>query len=108
MSCEVLYRLHSSGFTVWVEGGRLLCAPASKLTPELRQAIQEHKPDLMRLLSETTNTFREGPPYPDGRGLVKCFYCEQLTKGVCQISSELMSGIALLRDCEYFVMQSVH
>jgi hypothetical protein len=55
---------------------------------------------------------REGPPYPDGLGLVKCFYCEhcEITehKVICLVTRKPMTGIALLRECEHFVTKTVH
>lgn len=44
----------------------------------------------------------------DGNGAAKCLNCRQLVDGVCQTSGQAMTGIALLRECESFVMQAVH
>ena len=109
MSAQViLERLHDLGVTVAIEGDRLAVQPKERLTPELRQAIREHKPDLMRLLDAD----REGPPYPDGLGRVKCFYCGNCeitgTKAICRVSGESMAGIALLVTCSGFTMTTVH
>ncbi len=47
---------------------------------------------------------REGPPYPDSRGMVKCFYCSQLVDGRwCRTRAEVMYGISLLISCSDFI-----
>jgi hypothetical protein len=142
MSAEqVLHQLRSLGVAVSLEADRLAVRPPDRITPELREAIREHKADIMRLLTDATREgqpypsfefllsstppkgtksedrpdrpdYREGPPYPDGLGRVKCFYCSKLqitgTKAVCRVSRECRTGIALLITCESFVMQTVH
>lgn len=47
----------------------------------------------------THSQIREGPPYPDGLGRVKCFYCARLVDLVCTASKGKMNGISLLRTC---------
>jgi hypothetical protein len=105
---SVLDQLRNLGLTISIEDDRLAVKPASWLTPELSQAIREHKPDLMRLLDAD----REGPPYPDGLSRVKCFYCENCeitgTKATCRVSRESVSGIALLISCSDFTLTTVH
>src|SRR5208283_385818 len=100
----ILERLHNLGVTVAIEGDRLAVQPKERLTPELRQAIREHKPDLMRFLDAD----REGPPYPDGLGRVKCFYCRHCeitgTNAKCRVSGESRTGIALLITCSDYTM----
>lgn len=54
---------------------------------------------------ETNTTYREGPLYPDGHGNVKCSHCSLLMGAICQVSEQRMSGIALLKACEYFIVQ---
>ena len=55
---------------------------------------------------------REGPPYPDSLGRVKCFYCEHCkiigAKATCRTSGESKTGIALLIECRGFAMKTVH
>jgi hypothetical protein len=60
--------------------------------------------------AETTTSYRAGPPYPDGLGRVKCFYCIHCeitgTKAVCRVSGEPVTGIALLIECFDFTMKA--
>jgi hypothetical protein len=108
----ILNRLHTLGVSVTLRGDRLAVRPSGRLTPELRQAIQEHKPDLMLLLAGVTAPYREGPPYPDSLGRVKCFYCERCeisgTRALCGVSKKSVSGIALLITCSEFTMTTMH
>jgi hypothetical protein len=137
----ILDRLYSLGLIVTFDGDRLLVRPKENITPELRQAIREHKADIMRLLTDpsgggpvypscessllqippkgTKSEDRpnrpedgEGPPYPDGRGLVKCFYCTKVEiaghRAVCKEIGAPLTGIALLRECERFAMKTIH
>lgn len=46
---ELMITLASQGFQVLAERQTLLVRPASLLTPELRLAIVEHKPELLDL-----------------------------------------------------------
>ena len=46
----ILNRLHSAGFSIEVQGDHFAVGPKKNLTPELRQAIQEPRLELMRLL----------------------------------------------------------
>lgn len=48
---------------------------------------------------------REGPPYPDGKGRVKCFYCIHLSpaESRCEANRVIIrDGISLLRQCTQF------
>ena len=47
---DLLDNLQSAGFTLTVRDGKLIVAPASKLTPELTDAIREHKAGLLSLV----------------------------------------------------------
>lgn len=110
---EILADLRRAGATVTIAGDKLrLEAPQGVLTNELKQRLATQKSEIIRLLTETTASYREGPPYPDGLGRVKCFYCSKLeitgTKATCQVCGKSMSGIALLLDCENFATQMVH
>jgi virulence-associated protein VagC len=49
---ELLADLTGAGLTVTPEGDRLVIRPASRLTDELRAAVREAKPELLRLLTE--------------------------------------------------------
>ena len=113
MSIEsILYQLRNLGLTVSLEGDRLAVRPPARLTPALRQAIREHKPDLERLLSETSDANHNGPPYPDGLGRVKCEHCthREITRhhATCRVSGQRMFGIALLITCSDFNMETFH
>ena len=46
----LLDNLQSAGFTLAVRDGKLIVAPASRLTPELTEAIREHKAGLLALV----------------------------------------------------------
>jgi hypothetical protein len=97
---DTLSQLKNAGLRVTLTGGgNLKCGPRHLLTPEFLTLIREHKADIIRELR------REGPPYPDGQGRVKCFYCVWLRKGRCQITRELMFGISLLLMCKDFTQR---
>lgn len=49
------------------------------------------------------STYREGPPYPDGLGRVKCIYCSHLVGLTCTHTGEITDGISLLRQCDHFM-----
>jgi hypothetical protein len=111
---EFLTDLKKSGANVTVRDGKLRCeAPKGVLTDELKQRLANRKDEIIRLLqAETTASYREGPPYPDGLGRVKCFYCEHCEvtgyKATCRASKESRLGIALLITCPDFIMRTVH
>ena len=46
----LIHALHRRGIALWVEEGRLGFEPASKVTPEERELLRAHKPELMGLL----------------------------------------------------------
>ena len=66
ISDDLLVNLRTVGFTLSAKGGKLLVSPASKLTPELTEAIREHKPALLALLAA------ERPLTPLERFLTTC------------------------------------
>ena len=47
----LLTDLARQGFKLKADGGQVLCAPVSHLTPELREAIKAHKTEILDLLS---------------------------------------------------------
>lgn len=51
---ELLHELTGAGFSLAVDGDKLVIRPASKLTDELRMALRAAKPDLMALLVQPT------------------------------------------------------
>ena len=63
----ILDRLFRLGLTVTVKNDRLIVGPKDRLTDELRRAIRENKPDIIRLLSVKTGTTK-GPH--------RCIDCE--------------------------------
>jgi hypothetical protein len=71
------------------------------------EGVEQHA----EIAAPAHRVYREGPPYPDGLGRVKCVYCRQCeiteAKAVCRIAKEPMSGIALLWECERFIMQTL-
>lgn len=48
---DLLSTLQAAGFTLTVRAGKLIVAPASLLTPELTEAIRQHKAGLLALLA---------------------------------------------------------
>jgi hypothetical protein len=52
-TCELLTRWRRAGFTLRADGDRLLVAPASELTDELRDELRQAKPKLMALLRQS-------------------------------------------------------
>jgi hypothetical protein len=108
---ELIDGLRTSGVHLAADGDKLRYrAPKGVMTDEVKQALVNHKPGIIRLLQ--AGVHREGPPYPDGLGRVKCCYCEHCgitgTKAVCRVSKECRIGIALLLTCESFVMKTIH
>jgi hypothetical protein len=51
---RLLEELRCGGFSIAVEGNGVRLSPASRLTPELRQAIRVHKAELIALLANPT------------------------------------------------------
>ncbi len=98
----VLQQLKAEGLQIFLAGENLKCGPKHLLTDENRTLILEHKAAIMQELK------REGPPYPDGLGRVKCFYCTRLVDGVCKSTKARMDGLSLLRECQNFSMNTIH
>jgi len=48
---DILRQVQSLGISITFQGDNLVCTPGSKLTPELRQAIRQHKAELVEWLS---------------------------------------------------------
>lgn len=66
----LLSELERRGVRLQTDGSRVGFSPAGAVTPDLRQAIREHKPALLKLLSPPTgdSTFDDaplGPPVAD-------------------------------------------
>lgn len=105
---EIVRELRDRGIALFIVGDELRYrAPKGALTEELRELLQRHKPGLIQFLARAgiTAVYRQCPPYPDGTGLVKCFYCTRLVQGVCNRMRVPMHGISLLRECRYFIMR---
>jgi ubiquinone/menaquinone biosynthesis C-methylase UbiE len=69
-AAQLLEELHAHGFTLSVGGDRVRVNPASRLTPELRQAIVSHRTELLTLLAGAAGPARtgdaaEGVPAPE-------------------------------------------
>ncbi len=105
---ELVNELRGNGVHLAVDGDKLQYrAPKGVLTDELKQRLANQKAEIIRLLQ--SEIYREGPPYPDGLGRVKCVYCERLdSQYTCKVSKQRMSGIALLITCSDFTMTTVH
>ena len=48
----LLALLRQCGFTVEREGRCMVVSPADRITPEMRDALRRHKPDLLPLIPE--------------------------------------------------------
>lgn len=57
---QVLSQARSSGISISVEEGKLAVSPASRLTPDLRQAIRDHKDELLQTLSQPPRDTDDG------------------------------------------------
>jgi hypothetical protein len=88
-------QLQAAGLSITLAGDKHRYGPKHLLTDELRALMLEHKPAIIAELR------REGPPYPDDKGRVTCFYCKRFKSGRCFIGCE-SDGLALLRDCDAF------
>jgi hypothetical protein len=109
---DLINEIQRRGGTLFLAGDDLKYrGPRGAIPDELRGQLRACKPELKKILSAEA-AHREGPPYPEGLGRVKCFYCVHCavtgTKAVCQVTKSAMSGIALLRECPDFLMQVVH
>lgn len=65
----LLDTLKTNGITVTVNGDWLRLVPGSRMTPELAQALREHKAEVLEYLrpgKETTSPFDS--PFPIGYG----------------------------------------
>lgn len=60
-AAELLALLSSSGFTVRLDGGKLLVSPASRLTDDERAALREHRERLLDLLDPATELAVNAP-----------------------------------------------
>jgi hypothetical protein len=100
---EILTQLKAAGLHIILAGDYIKCGPKHLLTDDNRAIIREHKADIVQELR------RDGPPYPNGQGLVKCFYCSHLQEGTtCKVSRTRVYGISLLIDCGHFAMKTLH
>lgn len=73
---ELISGLRESGVHLAGESDKLRYrAPKGVLTEELKQRLAIQKAEIIKLLQAESS---EGPPYPDGLGRVKCFYCSKL------------------------------
>lgn len=55
---DLFLHLRAAGFTLDVEGGALLVAPASKLTDDLRDAVRASKAELMAAVLDRADDLR--------------------------------------------------
>lgn len=47
---DILQSLHSAGISVCYREGKIICAPSSRLTDELRSQIRAHREEIIRLI----------------------------------------------------------
>ena len=59
---EVLEKLGQLGVTVWPHGGNIRFQPASRVPPTLKDAVREHKPEILALLSDQPRHGDGQPP----------------------------------------------
>lgn len=97
MSIDAILReIRTRNVQVRTDGDKLILKPA-KSVADLLPTIRERKEEIIEEL------LRGGPPYPDGRGRVKCFYCARLAEGsMCKAQSEQVLGVSLLQMCQDF------
>jgi hypothetical protein len=93
----LLQELSALGFSLTDESGGIAVSPASQLSPDQRQAIRDHKAELLQLL--TANRPQKCPrchgPLTKRRACWKC--CERL----CHCGRPTGSAfIELCRPCE--------
>jgi hypothetical protein len=62
---DVLRRLIAAGVTLEVDGDRLLARPAAALTDSHRELIRQHKPALLKVLSEPRRSWSVIEPNGD-------------------------------------------
>ena len=63
----VLDRLTALGVTVRAEGGMVLLQPGSKVPLELKDAVREHKPQILAQLRRAMRPLGDGQTPPLGR-----------------------------------------
>ena len=51
-AADLLQRLRTTGFSVTADGGGIRVAPGAGLSADQRQAIRDHKPELLALLND--------------------------------------------------------
>lgn len=78
MTCEILAELKAIGVEVIPQGDKLLICPASRVPPELKQRLREHKAEVLaELRPKTTRTdvTQSECRHCDGKGECDCPAC---------------------------------
>ena len=95
----LLERLHSLGVSVRVDGDALRVKPASRVSPDLMEALRQHKAEVLRLLTSPQRLRTvDAPP---------SWHAEEVTRrveaeGACVFWSELFNGlVAFVKDTSY-------
>jgi hypothetical protein len=100
---ETINQLRARGIKIHLVHGYLRATGTSDrhLTDEQRALIRQHKAKIIAELQ------REGSPYPNAQGLVKCRFCQHLQAETwCKANKIGVLGTSLVRDCKHFVMAS--
>jgi DNA polymerase-1 len=79
---ELLEDLHRRGFTLSADGPNIRISPFSQLTPDLRQAILHHKPELLVLVA------KEPAPNETHATRDSCDYCDNAGEATPSISGD--------------------
>jgi hypothetical protein len=106
---NIIEVLRKRGFTLSLDGERQKIVGGVNgpgLTEADRESIRQHKEEIIQELQLQ----REGPPYSNGRGMVKCLQCGLLRYepnfvAICKVSRAQVYGISLLIECKHFEMR---
>ncbi len=116
---DLIDEIRRRGGTLFLDGPELKYrGPQDAMTDEIREQLRAYKKELKKILSIEA-VRKEAPIYPNADGLVKCQYCKHLemktfhqglggARAKCLVDGQHRTGIALLQECEHFVMQTVH
>ena len=81
-AADLLQRLRTTGFSVTADGGGIRVAPGAGLSADQRQAIRDHKPELLALLADDQAQVDQfdGQAAVDQAPAQTCAGCRHLTR----------------------------